>query len=153
AGEQLLRAPYEAWYRWADAPATLGGAFTYRLRRQHAGKPDQYDDFAMKGRFTADADGKVAVEGEQGADANPKAEIAAALQNVRRPAFAELAQRNKLVPVGGDRVALRGPGWTWNHNASSAKAGATSTEVWNDLQVAGDRIVSDGFGDGERTQW
>jgi hypothetical protein len=151
-GAELLQPAYDAWYRWPSAPNAFDGAFTFHERRQQPNTTNDYEDESLQGRFHVDADGKLTIDAL--ADrASVRNAVRAALQNVIRPDFATLTRTGKLVALGRDRVATQGRGWTWQGNAGSASVGSSTISEWNDLQVDGTRIVSDGVGDGPRTRW
>ncbi len=152
AGTDLLRGPYEAWYRWPESGLTLGGSFVYRERRQKAGSQTDYEDFEVRGRFTVAGDHQLTID-QEGDKANPRMAVTAALETVRRPDFTELAKTNRLVALSSDRVATEGAGWTWQKDTRTASIGGGDTHEYADLQVAGGRIVSDGVGNGPRTVW
>lgn len=150
-----LRPAYDAWYRWPEAEAAVGGDFVFREQRLRLDRQGTFDDFLIKGRFTVSAAGDTKVEMLEGKGANASFLIRAAIANVRRPDFATLTKDNRLGLVTDDRISLLGPGWNTmeRDRGSHSSGGAVKAEECPDLQVRGERIVGDGMGGGERTAW
>ncbi|MBL8756097.1 MAG: hypothetical protein JNK15_22580 [Planctomycetes bacterium] len=149
-----LRTAWQAWYRWPEAEVACAGEFTFHERRLQLNSTDRYDDHTVRGRFTIDRSGKLATEIRDGGGANPWLLLTEAFANVRRPDFDALAQKNQLVPVTEDRVALLGTGWgALAQDSGHVVAGTRKTDEVDDLQVRAGRIVSDGRGTGERSIW
>lgn len=155
AAAEVLRAAYDAWYRWPEPGASVAGDFVFEERRMRFQQPGKFDDFRIKGRFAMDAAGKLDVEMREGEGANASFLIRAAIENLRRPDFAGLVAENRLELVAADRVALVGPGWTKERHVGSAHGtgGSVRAEECADVQVRGGRIVGDGMGSGERSVW
>ncbi|MCC6672391.1 MAG: hypothetical protein IT458_15110 [Planctomycetes bacterium] len=155
AGARRLRPAYERWYRWPDAATAVSGRFAFRERRQKLNSSSEYEDHAVTGRFTLPAKGPVRVEIDSGQGANAASAIASAFEQVRRPDFATFAARNRLGEVAADRVEVQGPGWLDPSVAApmSTTGAGTHIGLHVDYQVAEDRIVGEGTGDGPRTTW
>ncbi|MCA8947862.1 MAG: hypothetical protein KDE27_00065 [Planctomycetes bacterium] len=154
AGGNVLEPAWTTWYRWPERDLTVSGEFTYRERLQRAGTPGEYDDFVITGRFTLEH-GTPRVVVASGEGANPAGALLALFADVLRPDFATLARGAGLEPVTGDRVAIRGRGWRLGSQRSSValQNGETPANAYENLEVKDGRIVSSGYGDGERTLW
>jgi len=149
-----LRTAYEAWHRWPESEAELGGSFVFHERRRKLESQDEYAEFRVAGRFTVSASGKVDVQIQEGGGANVSMLLRETLSNLRRPSFDELAAGNRLAPVTADRVALVGPGWSLLKAESGHSVAAEQrAEESDDLQVRDGRIVGDGRGESGRMEW
>lgn len=149
-----LRTAYEAWHRWPEPEAEIGGAFVFHERRRKLETQDEYTEFRVAGRFAVSASGKVDVQIQDGGGANVSMLLRETLSNLRRPSFGDLAAGNRLAPVTTDRVAVVGPGWSLLRAESGHSVAAEQrAEESDDLQVRDGRIVSDGRGETGRMEW
>lgn len=149
-----LREAWEAWYRWPEKDFACAGDFALRERRLQLNTTDRYDEFVVRGRFTVDRSGKVAMEIRDGGGANGRLLLQEAITNLRRPDFETLAKANRLQPVAGDRVALVGPGFgALAADSGHLVGGEQKAAEADDLEVRDGLVRSDGRSDGERSEW
>ncbi|MBL9078248.1 MAG: hypothetical protein JNL08_12130 [Planctomycetes bacterium] len=155
AAAALLQPAYEAAYRWPAAVQAVSGSFVFRQRRQRPNAPGAYDEAEARGRYTLQRGAEPAVQFDGTALSGVTGAIEAAFEFVAWPEWDELCRRNELVLVADDRVELRGSGWGVPRGGAASTLttdGGAASVLHADLAIAGDRIVSRGFGD-LRTAW
>ncbi len=156
---ELFRPAYAKWLRWEEPGPALAGRFRWSLDRPKLTTLADAKDIALRasGRFELGRDGAVVVALDPECAADPqlaptlmkdsRKSLEAAFEDLRRRAV-DAIDPTQLARVGGDAVAVRGPGfWLAGENGwRLTGAGDRSFDAPN-FTVRDGAIVGSGLGE------